>query len=320
MNLRTILLLGAAAGAAGLTAMFAQGWLSSQRAALETELASAPQEETPAVLILVADEDLATGTFVQPSHLTWQAWPEDGVSREYVVMGQGSEKDFEGAVVRYPMIQGQPITSARLVHPGERGFLAAVQEPGKRAVSVPIDATTGIAGFVFPGDLVDVMLTIRMTVTEEEEEQAPVPMAGMMPFMGASAPTGETRYFSETLLEEVRVLAIDQAIENEDGTVRVAKTATLEVTPKQAERIAIALEMGTLSLSLRSLARDDEDADGTDKSKAAAKLAKKKPARSYTLDADVLYMVGDPRGLPNFGNSSRRINVLRGSEAGSTKY
>ncbi|MCP5368605.1 MAG: Flp pilus assembly protein CpaB [Hyphomicrobiales bacterium] len=316
MNLRTILLLLVAVSAAGLTAFFAKNWLSSERAAM---LASMPAkkevQQTQAVMVLVADSALLPGTFVKASHLRWQAWPEDGVIDSYFVKGKRSEKDFEGAVVRTAVAVGQPITDALVVHPGERGFLAAVLEPGFRAVSVPVNATSGIAGFVFPGDSVDVILTMRVTEkgNKEKEEDA------------------VTRYFSETLLEDVRVLAIDQKVENAEGEAKVAKTATLEVDMKQAEKIAIGLEMGNLSLSLRALARDEEgqggvevaDAEGT----APLPKGKMKPAarpkpplqKSYTADMDVYYMLGKPRGFSLDGRGTG-VHVIHGSQAEEQKF
>jgi len=249
----------------------------------------------------VADEDLATGTFVKPEHLKWQQWPEDGVIEGYMIKGEASEQDLDGAVVRTHLYAGEPITKSRVVHPGERGFLAAVLEVGQRAVSVPVDATSGISGLVFPGDSVDVILTFQTTVKNEDTDE------------------NLTRYFSETLLHDIRVLAIDQAVENVDGMAKVAKTATLEVEPKQAEKVAVALEIGTLSLSLQSLAREEEPVEGLLRP-ASLVNGEAKPKRSYTLDLDVLYMVGAPFGLPHPGVAPETVDVLHGSKAEQLKF
>lgn len=306
MNLRTVLLLVFALSAAAVTAYFAKNWIANQRAAWENQApAQAEAPMMPVKEILVADEELATGTFVRPEHLRWQPWPEDGVIDGYLVKGEASEQDFEGAVVRTHMFAGEPITESRVVHPGERGFLAAVLEVGQRAVSVPVDATSGIAGFVFPGDSVDVILTFRTTVKDKGTDE------------------NETRFFSETLLPGVRVLAVDQAVENADGSAKVAKTATLEVTPKEAEKIAIALEIGTLSLSLRSLAREQDAVDGTLQPAAYVNgkaESEPKVKHSYTRDLDVLYMIGKPYGLPFPGGDSQTVDVLHGSEAEQVRF
>jgi pilus assembly protein CpaB len=302
MNLRTVLLLVFALSAAAVTAYFARNWIASQRAAWENQApAQAEAPTVPFKEILVADEDLATGTFVKPEHLKWQQWPEDGVIEGYLVKGEASEQDLEGAVVRTHLFAGEPITKSRVVHPGERGFLAAVLEVGQRAVSVPVDATSGISGLVFPGDSVDVILTFQTTVKNEDTDE------------------NLTRYFSETLLHDIRVLAIDQAVENVDGMAKVAKTATLEVEPKQAEKIAVALEIGTLSLSLQSLAREEEPVEGL-LQPASLVNGEAKPKRSYTLDLDVLYMVGAPFGLPHPGVAPETVDVLHGSEAEQLKF
>lgn len=302
MNLRTVLLLVFALSAAAVTAYFARNWIASQRAAWENQApAQAEAPTVPVKEILVADEDLVTGTFVKPEHLKWQQWPEDGVIEGYLVKGEASEQDLEGAVVRTHLFAGEPITKSRVVHPGERGFLAAVLEVGQRAVSVPVDATSGISGLVFPGDSVDVILTLETTVKNEDTDE------------------NVTRYFSETLLHDIRVLAIDQAVENVDGAAKVAKTATLEVAPKEAEKVALALEIGTLSLSLQSLAREEEAIEGGLRP-ASLVNGEAKPKRSYTLDLDVLYMVGAPYGLPHPGVAPETVDVLHGSKAEQLKF
>jgi len=303
MNLRTVLLLLFALSAAAVTAYFARNWIANQRAAWENQApAQAEAPALPVKEVLAAKEDLVTGTFVKPEHLKWQQWPEDGVNDGYLVKGEATEQDLEGAVVRSHLFAGEPITKSRVVHPGERGFLAAVLEVGQRAVSVPVDATSGISGLVFPGDTVDVILTFQTTVKDEDTDE------------------NLTRYFSETLLHDVRVLAIDQAVENVDGMAKVAKTATLEVEPKQAEKVSLALEIGTLSLSLLSLAREEEDPFEGVLRPASLVNGEAEPERSYSLDLDVLYMVGAPYGLPHPGVAPETVDVLHGSEAEQLKF
>ncbi|MBK8907620.1 MAG: Flp pilus assembly protein CpaB [Rhodospirillales bacterium] len=303
MNFRTIILVVVAIATAGFTAFYAKNWLAAQRAALEADAPPAAVSEAAAatVEVLVAGQDLPTGTFLKSDNLKWQPWPEDSVSDSYITRAEFVEADFEGAVTRNQLFANEPVTPARVVHPGEQGFLAAVLDPGLRAVSVPVDATTGIAGFVFPGDIVDVILTFRVGVKEEENNG------------------GQTRFFSETLLRKVRVLAIDQQVDNEDGMAKVAKTTTLEVSSKQAEKIALALEIGSLSLSLRSLTPEpavgvgvttigtDAEGDGED-------------LRSYTRDFDIYYMIGDPLGLPVPGAKSKVVDVLHGKTAEQVSF
>ena len=291
MSLRTVLLLLIAVTAAGVTALYARNWLNAEKAAL---LASMPEEKAVAAAeyVLVANDELAAGSFVKADHLKWQPWPEEGILDSYTVKGKRELEDFVGTVVRTKINAGEPITDARVVHPGDRGFLAAVLDPGKRAVSVPVNATTGISGFVFPGDWVDVILTVNLRVEDEEGRN-------------------RERFFSETLIGDIRVLAIDQAVENADGEVNVAKTATLEVTPKQAEKIAIALEMGSLSLSLHSLAREQDRFSEVARA-IGADPVDNNTAGSFTMDRDVYYM----RNLfvTKKDKDKDQVHVLRGSE------
>jgi len=138
-------------------------------------------------------------------------------------------------VVRHPVTAGEPVTQGSLVAPGDRGFLAAALGPGMRAVTIPVSARTAVAGFVFPGDHIDLVLT--QTV---------------------KGSLGQSLKASETILKNLRVLATDQSTEQEtvEGKTRVRtfSTVTIEVTPKLAEKIAVAQTIGTISLSLRSIA------------------------------------------------------------------
>ena len=246
MNPRPIILLAVALSAAGLTAYFANSWMASQRAALEEQAPVAAAQAFETLVVLVAKADMATGSFIRPDDLEWRAWPKVGVVDDYLVRGEATEEELAGAVARTRLFAGEPITRSRVVHKGDQGFLAAVLDPSHRAVSIPVDAVSGIAGFIFPGDMVDVLLTFNRTVQNEGSDES------------------STRYFSETLLNRVRVLAIDQTVDSgEKGAAQVASTATLEVTPKQAEKIAIAMQIGSLSLSLHSLALAQPEPEST---------------------------------------------------------
>ena len=217
-----------------------------------------------------------------------------------------------------PLAKGQPVTQNMLVHPGERGFLAAVLTPGNRAVSVPVNKTTGISGFVFPGDRVDLVLSLRLKGEDEEGK-------------------GQTRYASLTLLEGVRVLAIDQAVDNAEGDAMPAKTATLEVTPLQAEKIALSLQMGSLSLSLTSLQKKEQKqivGNGTERLQTVSLRDDAKPidapnadtrGRNFTLDIEVFTVNGKDMTLKFPQRSKRRagresVTVLRGSESAKAKF
>ena len=238
MTPRTILVAVVALTLAAGTAFFVQGWLTKQREALYASLPQA-KEETVGPKVLIARKALPAGVILTSAHLEWKEWPEDGVSKSYIVQGKGktTDKSLHGSVLRRVIGAGEPITEDRVVKSGERGFLAAVLTQGMRAVSVPVTATSGISGFVFPGDRIDLILAHKIQSGE-----------------GANR---KLNYASETLLTDVRVLAVDQKTGTKDGTAAVAKTATLEVTAAQAEIVAVSVTLGELSLSLRSLRRED---------------------------------------------------------------
>jgi pilus assembly protein CpaB len=291
-----LLLLGASA------IFFGRAWLLSQTAPAPAAVVEAPKPV--ATMVLIAKVDIPVGTFLKEEMVGWQAWPNDTLDPSYMVQGQTDPKtqapfdtkSLIGTVARLPITVGQPITSSRIVHPGEQGFLAAALKPGMRAISVAVNDTTGIAGLVFPGDRVDMLLTHE------------IPTAG-----GNS----EKRHVTETVLENIRILAIDQSLSHQNdpkqtGPAVVAKTATIEVSPKQAEMVYVASTLGLLSLSLRSLASPDGGTTITDIRDIPD------PARgtTFTLDSDVsrVLAVTPPRPVATRGNVQRSIEVNRGGK------
>lgn len=277
MGPRRLLMLVMAVVAAGGTAMFARSWIEGQRANIAV---AAPASTEEVYEVLVADMDLAAGSFIKPSQVTWQRWPTDDVPESYVLKGRRKLEEMVGAVVRRGVAAGEPITDGAVVKPGDRGFLAAVLEPGTRAVSVPITATSGNSGLIFPGDRVDLILTQTLAATEDGDI---------------------TRRVSETVLEDIRIIAMgaDTSDQPEDGkSNEKAKTATLEVTPRQAETVTLVTELGKLSLSLRSLAVAGETSVDTH--------------TTFTWDHDVSQVLKS-------GRRSTRLLVLRGSETEDRK-
>jgi pilus assembly protein CpaB len=300
MSFRTVLLVLLALVCAGATVMFARDWAAAQRK-VPVATMTAPAAQKPKVHVLVAAEAMPAGFFVRKESLKWQPWPEDGLNDKYVVLKDAAEiaeagKDkvtaMVGAVSRAAIVPGQPITDALLVHPGDRGFLAAVLTPGSRAISVPVNATTGISGFIFPGDLVDLLLTVRFNNKDEDEGST------------------EARHATKTILRGVRVLAIDQIVQKTQGEATVVKNVTLEVKPKDSEKVALALEMGSLSLSLRSLALAEDDA-----LLAKAGIKSPEPA-AVTLDAEVLAT----QNLLGGRTAGKGVTVLRGSKESKATF
>ncbi len=203
--------------------------------------AEAKSEEPKGPKVLVSQRALPVGTIITADAVKFQQWPKDMVNNAYFVDGEANVEKLLGTVVRYPVTAGEPLTQGALVAPGDRGFLAAALGPGMRAVTVPTSANTGVAGFIFPGDRVDIVLT--QTVKSDGQ--------------------GQALKAAETILRNVRVLATDQSTETEtvEGKTKVRKfrNVTMEVTPKIAEKIAVSQTIGTLSLVLRSIADNQSE-------------------------------------------------------------
>lgn len=196
-------------------------------------LLSRAPETAPKTQVMIAGADIPAGAFVRSDyHLALADWPEANITPSMLTSANSKLADYEGAVARRAIKRGEPISDGSLVKSTEGGFMSAVLDPGKRAVSVAVDATSGNAGFIFPGDHVDLILTHQMR--------------------GAAGRDVERA--SETFIEDVRVLAVDQMLDNPENSPVLAKTVTLEVSPKQAEEINVAKDLGKISLSLRSLA------------------------------------------------------------------
>ncbi|MGB3795537.1 MAG: Flp pilus assembly protein CpaB [Alteraurantiacibacter sp.] len=234
---KLFLLAGALIVAIG-TALLARSMFAGAAA---PEASAAAEVEPTGPRVLVAKRGLPVGTIVTADAVSYQLWPKELVQDAYFIDGEADMQALLGTVVRHPMTAGEPVTQGTLVAPGDRGFLAAALGPGMRAVTVPVSARTGVAGFVFPGDRVDMVLTQSVTGGD-----------------------GDALRTSETILTNLRVLATDQSTEtttSEDGrtVVRAFRTVTMEVTPRIAEKIAVAQTIGTLSLSLRSIADNQSE-------------------------------------------------------------
>ena len=272
MRARTLTLFVIALTLAGGTAMLVRSFLS-QRPDAEAEALAKPAP--PQKFVLVARGAISRGQILKAQDFSWQVWPEGGIDKNYIQSGTRTPESFAGWVARDPFAAGEPISDAKIVSPGSRGFLAAVLGPGMRAVSVPVSATSGISGFVFPGDQVDILITHQLTGGDAQHRAA------------------------ETVLHDVRVIGIDQKLDTKNSEALVAHTATLEVTPKQSEMIAVAAEIGKLSLSLRSLAMPSDEKHVADANAADAQA-------TYTMDSEVSPLVPKP------GAGAEGVTVLRG--------
>lgn len=225
MNPRIIFLIVAAIVVAGGTAYLVRVFLAG----------SGPQDEDQVQLetseILVASKNLPMGHLVAPGDLIWTDWPNEGLHSNYLNQESTAIDDLTGFVVRFGITGGEPVTRGRIVGPGEKGFLAVVLSPGMRAVTIPVNRTSGVAGFIFPGDRVDVILT-----------------------KFAQDKSGADHLVGETVLKNIRVLGVDLRVDDQNkGTPELGKSVTLEVTPKMAEKVSMLGNMGGISLALRSL-------------------------------------------------------------------
>ena len=235
---KRIIILGVAilaAGAAGFMAMNMIGPPRQEAAVVET----APAIELDKVL--VATENLNTGTAID-GQLRWQEWPVASLSPDFITRSIRPDAidELTGSVVRATIAQGEPVRPIKLIGP-DQSFMSSILPSGKRAVATEIAADTSAGGFILPDDYVDVIMTSR-------------------------PPERNGGYVTETILENIRVLAIDQTIrEDEEGDlVIVGQTATLQLTARQAEIITVAQQMADrLTLALRSV-RDVDPSEETD--------------------------------------------------------
>ena len=235
MDVKKVALLVGALVIAVITAVMAKNMFTGAGA---TQAAAAPAVPM-GPKVLVARKPLPVGSMIEADSLSYQAWPKELIQGAYFTQGapDSDPQQMIGMVVRNAITAGQPVTRGTLVGPKDRGFLAAALGPGMRAVTVPVTQTSGVAGFVFPGDRIDMVLTQQVD----------------------GGGDGPPLKVSETIVRNLRVLAADQRIEtakDKEGNteVRPSQTVTLEATPRIAEKIAVAQSMGQLSLALRSIA------------------------------------------------------------------
>lgn len=230
--------------AAGLAALLARGLVSSKPERVE------PVAAAPAVEVLVAATNIDRGRRVTASDLRWQAWPDGQVAPELITKAAkpNAIELFTGNIARTSLANGEPIIETKLVSLEKGGFMSALISPGMRAVALPIAPETGAGGFILPNDHVDVILTRKGRE--------------------GSGVDGKDIARGETILHNVRVLAIDQRFKEEGEQVAIGRTATLELSSSQVEVMAAAQVEGSISLSLRSIAEADKVVAEDDTAKA----------------------------------------------------
>ena|SRR5215468_5116028 len=240
MNLARIVVLVLAIGAGGVAALLAG----------RSEPPPPPvQVQVPAKLdtvdVLVARADIGVGHSIGGQDVQWQAWPASANNPQYIRKSDNPSAitSLAGSITRASFSAGEPIREAKLIRANGSGYMAAIVQPGMRAIAIDISPESGVAGFILPNDRVDVLLTRSEKMANNQDV-----------------------FSSEIILSDVRVLAIDQTVEEKGGQkVVVGKIATLELAPRRAETLALARRLGTISLALRGLtenAAKNKDVEG----------------------------------------------------------
>jgi pilus assembly protein CpaB len=214
---------------------------------------NSPQSQTAGTVadvatvdVLVAKTAIPVGTILTPDMIEHQAWPSHLMVEGFV----SGSTDIAGHVARGEFAAHEPFTTAKLANPNDPSFLAAALDPNMRAVTIATDAISGIAGYVFAGDHVDVMLTHNIPAEEKNREKT------------GTARSGDKPEYVEVLVANARVLAVNvRPITGKDAQTAAPSSITLEVDAIQAQNLRLAEKVGTLSLALRPLKGEEENAD-----------------------------------------------------------
>ena len=246
MNTQRIIVLGFALVAAGGAAFLVRGMLGGGTPVVQAK----PAPTIAMSEVLVASTNLTPGQALTAEQVRWEKWPSSTVDPQFITHAAAGEAEavVKGSVVRAMILPGQPITKTAIVRGDASGFMAATLSEGMRAVSIAINTDSGAGGFILPNDRVDVILTRKPQ-------------------------NSSSRGSAKTILSNLRVLAVDQTFKQEKDTrTVVGKTATVEVSPGQAELVSAAAMTGQLSLALRPLSDGDvaSDKDPAKKPRAVA--------------------------------------------------
>jgi len=231
------------------------------------------------VRVIVAKHDLTAGTLVQvPQDIDWDTVDAGAIKEDSLKEGSAKLENFSGSVVRHQLHAGDQVPAGALMRSGEGGYMSAVLDPGMRAVSIAVTATSGNGGFISPGDHVDLIVTHHIKDTPSNDSVV-----------------------SETFVRNVRVVAVDQMLDNPDNKAILAKTVTVEVTSRQAEQISVATEMGKISVALRGIATVDPATGVTVPAQGTTLNG------NYTRDTDISSAL-------NRDTVSPHIRIIRGDQ------
>ena len=252
--------------------------------------AEPPPPETSTVL--AAARDLPVGTLVGGGDLSEIELEVSAIESEHVLVDNDSNvRTYRGYAVRTALSSGMPLTRSALIGPGQKGFLAAVLRPGARAVTVRVGSATGQAGLIDPGDRVDVILSAELEVDEQE-----------------------LTVFARTIVEDVRVVAVDHRLNGEDPERPEVITATLEVSPPDGDRLVLAEHEGSLSLAVRSLVA----VAGQPRSEAVALREVLLASEPDALDANALRELEDRLLAEMMASEDRLWDAIEAGDAAAT--
>jgi len=240
MNKNILIVLGGAVAVALLVAVLVQVSLGGKE--------EAPVVAEAKVDVLVATKDLSIGRELKEGDLRWQSWPKGSVFAGAVIRkdGKKASEALEGRL-RRDVSEGEPILRNALLAESKGNFVAASLEPGQRAVAIKVKAETMVGGFIGPGDHVDVILTYKQKITNEDDD----------PRVQILIDRNLSKLATETILRNITVLAVDQmSTRADDEKIKVGKTVTVAVGAKGAEKLALAGEMGDITLTLRGIGDD----------------------------------------------------------------
>ena len=222
-------------------AVFGGAWLYLRPKPVAPPPRAVAPPPKPLPVVLTASRNLAVGSLITANDIIWSPLQNGVILSAHMLKGKTKPDSVVGAVVRRAVYKGTPLTWSSIVRPGEYGFLAAALRPDHRAVTILVNRATSQAGLIYPGDRVDVILTV-----EVNDEQ-----------------TRKTNTFTGTILEDIRVVAVNRQVESSVGATQGnasrrpsrsgSSTVTLEVLPSEAERLVLATSKGDISLAMRSL-------------------------------------------------------------------
>src|SRR5215469_3376689 len=228
-----------------------------------TESTPAPPPAPPpapvTIAYFVAAHPLPAGTLAREEDFTVRSVSPDNVPSGAIIDTPEVRIGLRGSLVRTFLDTGSLVTSQNVLRPRDRGFLASVLAPGTRAISINVDAESGISGLIWPGDYVDIVLTHSATPTVTANK----PSSDGDTRPSPASPPG----VSETILRNVRIIAIDQEImqgvpANNATAGKVAKTVSLQLAPEQVEKITVAQHLGKLSLAARAVEQQETVGSG----------------------------------------------------------